>query len=156
MLGHHRPASETPFKWCFAGADYGPFIAVFESFIPINLKKKKKKKKNLFKFGPPLTKLSGSVHSVCLLLDFSNDKMQVSDTIFFHSIINDKNVWAKIKNFVQHFILSQIRKGDPVVQALISVQALVFYLAQLTCQKRFDCRNAILGSSAILLGTSYS
>ena len=43
-----------------------------------------------------------------------------------------------------------------LVQALISVQALVFDLAQLTCQKRFDCRNAILGSSAILLGTSYS
>ena len=43
-----------------------------------------------------------------------------------------------------------------VVQALISVEALVFDLAQLTCQKRFDCRNAILGSSAILLGTSYS
>ena len=42
------------------------------------------------------------------------------------------------------------------VQALISVQALVFDLAQLTCQKRFDCRNAILGSSAILLSTSYS
>ena len=44
----------------------------------------------------------------------------------------------------------------PIVQALISVQALVFDLAQLTCQKRFDYRNAILGSSAILLGTSYS
>ena len=43
-----------------------------------------------------------------------------------------------------------------LVQALISVQALVFDLAQLTCQKRFDCRIAILGSSAILLGTSYS
>ena len=43
-----------------------------------------------------------------------------------------------------------------IVQALISVQALVFDLAQLTCQKRFGCRNAILGSSAILLGTSYS
>ena len=43
-----------------------------------------------------------------------------------------------------------------LVQALISVQALVFDLAQLTCQKRFDCRNAILESSAILLGTSYS
>ena len=23
MLGHHRPASETPFKWCFAG---GPLM----------------------------------------------------------------------------------------------------------------------------------
>ena len=43
-----------------------------------------------------------------------------------------------------------------IVQALIFVTALVFNLAQLTCQKRFDCRNTILGSSAILLGTSYS
>ena len=43
-----------------------------------------------------------------------------------------------------------------IVQALISVEALVFDLAQLTCQKRFDCRNAILGSSTILLGTSYN
>ena len=43
-----------------------------------------------------------------------------------------------------------------IVQAQISVQALVFDLAQLMCQKRFDCRNAILRSSAILLGTSYS
>ena len=42
-----------------------------------------------------------------------------------------------------------------IVQALISVQALVFDLAQLTCQKRFDCRNAHLGSSTILLGTSW-
>ena len=49
-----------------------------------------------------------------------------------------------------------IEEGVLIVQALISVQALVFDLAQLTCQKRFDCRNAILGSSAILLGTSYS
>ena len=43
-----------------------------------------------------------------------------------------------------------------LVQALISVKALVFDLAQLTCQKRFDCRNTILRSSAILLSTSYS
>ena len=43
-----------------------------------------------------------------------------------------------------------------LVQALISVQALVFDLAQLICQKRFDCRDVILGSSEILLGTSYS
>ena len=40
-----------------------------------------------------------------------------------------------------------------LVQALIFVQALVFDLTQLTCQKKSDCRNAILGSSAILLGT---
>ena len=43
-----------------------------------------------------------------------------------------------------------------IVQALISVHALVFDLAQLSCQKRFDCRNAILRTSAMLLGTSYS
>ena len=43
-----------------------------------------------------------------------------------------------------------------LVQALISVCALVFNLTQLTCQKRFDCRNAILRSSTTLLGTSYS
>ena len=53
--------------------------------------------------------------------------------------------------------LLQVDPGKEfIVQALISVQALVFDLAQLTCQKKFDCRNAILGSSAILLGTSYS
>ena len=40
-----------------------------------------------------------------------------------------------------------------IVQALISVQALVF---ELSCQKRFDCRNAMLRSSAILLGMMYS
>ena len=43
-----------------------------------------------------------------------------------------------------------------LVQALISVRALVFDLAQLTCQKRFNCRNTILGYSATLLGMSYS
>ena len=48
-----------------------------------------------------------------------------------------------------------LRTRDQIVQVLIYVQALVFDLAQLTCQKRSDCRNAILGSSAILLGTSY-
>ena len=44
-----------------------------------------------------------------------------------------------------------------IVQELISVRALVFDLAQLTCtcQKKFDCRNAILiGSSATFLSTS--
>ena len=68
--------------------------------------------------------------------------------------INVKN----IKTRVYYFILldSQPPLECIIVQALISVQALVFDLAQLTCQIRFDCRNAILRSSAILLGTSYS
>ena len=43
-----------------------------------------------------------------------------------------------------------------VVQALIFVLAIVFDLAQLTCQKRFDCRIEIMRSSANCLGTSYS
>ena len=41
-----------------------------------------------------------------------------------------------------------------IVQELISVMALVFDLAQLTCQKKFDCRNAIPRSSATFLSTS--
>ena len=39
-------------------------------------------------------------------------------------------------------------------QELISVRALVFDLAQLTFQKRFDCRNAIIRSSETFLDTS--
>ena len=67
--------------------------------------------------------------------------------------------------FLPENIGVSVRKSDSscrlsislhIVQALISVQALDFDLAQLTCQKRFDFRNSILGSSAILLGTSYS
>ena len=53
-LGHHRPASETP-EWRFAG---GPMMAhlerYFDPFSPHQLKN--------VKFGPPLTKLSGSAH----------------------------------------------------------------------------------------------
>ena len=41
-------------------------------------------------------------------------------------------------------------------QELISVRDLVFDLAQLTCQKRFDCRNAIIWSSETSLDTSLS
>ena len=32
MLGHHRPTSETPFKWCFAG---GPMMARFECYLTL-------------------------------------------------------------------------------------------------------------------------
>ena len=69
------------------------------------------------------------------------------------SLRKAKTLWRKLLNVVPFGgkLLNVV-----LVQALISVQALVFDLAQLTCQKRFDCRNAILGSSAILLGTSYS
>ena len=72
-------------------------------------------------------------------------------------------IWgAKAKHYREHGNFLSGICGDQyiifreqVVQALISAQALVFDLAQLTCQKRFDCRNAILWSSAIILGTSY-
>ena len=60
----------------------------------------------------------------------------------------------KAVNLYFHFF--SIIPRDELGQALVSVQTLVFDLAQLTCQKRFDCRNVILRSSAILLGTSYS
>ena len=44
MLGHHRPASETPFKWCFTGRPVdGTLIVVFGSSILIKLKKNPKK-----------------------------------------------------------------------------------------------------------------
>ena len=58
MLGHHQHASETPFKWRFAG---GPMIARLKCYLdpPTPLKKKK----NVVKVGPPLTKLSGSAHA---------------------------------------------------------------------------------------------
>ena len=42
--------------------------------------------------------------------------------------------------------LSPVWMSCPIVQEMISVRALVLDLAQLTCQKRFDCLNAILGS----------
>ena len=53
MLGHHRPASETPFKWCFAS---GPLMA-----HPSSSRQAKKLRKTV-KGRPPLTKLSGSAH----------------------------------------------------------------------------------------------
>ena len=49
---------------------------------------------------------------------------------------------------------SDLFQNHLIVQELISVRALVFDLAQLTCQKRFDCRNAIIRSSETFLDTS--
>ena len=40
MLGHHRPASETPFKWRFTGGPMmAPFVVTFGSSIPSSTKK---------------------------------------------------------------------------------------------------------------------
>ena len=53
MLDNHRPASETPFKLAFRWpANSG--IWILSLLIKL--------KKNVVKVGPPLTKLSGSVH----------------------------------------------------------------------------------------------
>ena len=56
MLGHHWPASETQFKWGFAG---GPMMARL-CFLPSSTKKKTKKKRQSW---TPLRKLPGSAHA---------------------------------------------------------------------------------------------
>ena len=57
MLGHHRHASETRFKWLIVG---GPMMAHLwwhlDPLSPLQLKKK------VFRVGHPLIKLSESVH----------------------------------------------------------------------------------------------
>ena len=50
-MGHHRPASETPFKWHFAGWTMMARLKLYQ------LKSKKNKLKNVVKFGPPLKNL---------------------------------------------------------------------------------------------------
>ena len=55
-------------------------------------------------------------------------------------------------NFCLSFFGCKKKKG--LDQELISVRALVFDLSQLTCQKRFDCRNAVIRSSETFLDTS--
>ena len=64
MSSHYRPASETPFKWRFAG---GPMMARLQWYLdpssPHQPKNQKQKNKTInVKVGPPLTKLSGSAH----------------------------------------------------------------------------------------------
>ena len=56
VLGHHQNARETPFtiKWHFA---CGSMMSRLEWYFDLN-----KPKKTFVKVGPPLTKLSGSVH----------------------------------------------------------------------------------------------
>ena len=52
MLGHHRHASETPFKWRFAG---GPIMARLNWYLdPLSPRElKKNNEKNPAKVGPP-------------------------------------------------------------------------------------------------------
>ena len=55
MLGHHRPASETPFRW---RTDDGPVLVLFgSSFLSKNIVVRVGPR-----VGPPLAKLSGSAH----------------------------------------------------------------------------------------------
>ena len=63
MLGHHRHASETPFKWRFAG---GPIMARLNWYLdPPSPYQLKKKQKNPSKLDPP-EKLSGSAYAKAL------------------------------------------------------------------------------------------
>ena len=50
MLGHHRPASETAFRW---RADDGPLIVAFGSSPPHQIKKQKQKTSKLDTSPPP-------------------------------------------------------------------------------------------------------
>ena len=63
MLGHHRHASKTPFKWRFPG---GSMMARLQWYLfdldPLSPLKNKTKKH--CKSWTPLTKLSGSVHAL--------------------------------------------------------------------------------------------
>ena len=52
MLGHHRPASDTPFQWRLAG---GPMMVRLKWYLDAQLK-------NVAGVGPPLTTFSGSAH----------------------------------------------------------------------------------------------
>ena len=63
MLGYHRPASETLFKWCFVG---GPLMAANSGIwiLPPPPPPFNKLKKKLSKVGPALTKISGSAHNI--------------------------------------------------------------------------------------------
>ena len=56
MLGHRQHASETPFKWRFAG---GLMMTRLQCFLDPPTPHKKTSK-----VGPPLTKLSGSAHGL--------------------------------------------------------------------------------------------
>ena len=69
MLGHHRPASETPFKW------------YLDPLSPYQLKKKR----NVIDFGPPLTKFSESVHGENIALSHVTTP-RMSRFSFIHSM----------------------------------------------------------------------
>ena len=55
MLGHHRHASKTPFKWRFSG---GPMFAGILCYLDPLSSHHLKTQKNVVKAGPPLAKLS--------------------------------------------------------------------------------------------------
>ena len=69
MVAHHRHASETPLKWRFAG---GPMMAQLKRYLdPLS---PNQLKKNVIKFGPPLTKLSGFAHVYFAIFVYTRQK----------------------------------------------------------------------------------
>ena len=73
-MGHHRLASETPFKWCFAGEPLMPNIKFWlESFVifqGIRTSFAKNPYILLFFRSPDPLSPSGSAHAACLIRSF--------------------------------------------------------------------------------------
>ena len=79
MLGHHRHASEMPFKWRFAG---GAHILWYLDPLSSHKLKKQQQKRRCHKIGPSLAQLSGSE---MLHVNFA-------EHLFFSVILNWKYV----------------------------------------------------------------
>ena len=88
MLGHHQPASETPFTWRFAGR---PMMAHIQWYLDPHLLHYLGKN---VRVGPPLTKLSGSahVHHIIYLNLFSRYILIFFKTIFWNITLVTDNV----------------------------------------------------------------
>ena len=68
IFGHHRPASETLFKWRSLGADHGPLIVVFGSYLTSSIYKNMLSKldplcQNFL--DPRMSIFLKSVHQIC-------------------------------------------------------------------------------------------
>ena len=91
-----------------------------------------------------------------LLLNFAN-RWTLSGLIWIiQTVLNSKLVPEMIfvkANSKPNQQKTKMHAESPIMQRV--VRALTFDPSQLTCQKRFDCSNAILSSSATFLCTSY-
>ena len=66
--GNQRPASETPFKWCFAcGPTMARFLVLNANMVPLSSPHQLKK----VRVGPPPTKVFASAHVGCCVKSLS-------------------------------------------------------------------------------------